>query len=73
MFFSVDRIYTEKKIAVLIDDDNRSSNISTDILPADIKEGSILYFDGDSYNIDYDWTEKVKNDLKQRFNKLFKK
>lgn len=73
MFLSVDRIYAEKNTAVLIDEDNIKSEVSVDILPSGIKEGIVLSFDGNSYNIDYDRTEKVKNDLKQRLENLFKK
>jgi len=71
--YTVDRI--EEDIAVLFDDEENKIDIPVSELPEDIKEGDILRFDEENqtYMIDKSKTEERKENIQERFRKLFKK
>ena len=70
--YTVDRF--EEDTAVL---ENRETgeiiNVSRKELPKEIKEGDILKYINDSYEIDFEETENVKNTIREMFNNLMKK
>ncbi len=47
--------------------------VSADNMPSDIKEGTVLHFDGEKYSIDTTATETRKKDVYEKFNRLFRK
>ena len=71
MFYTIDRI--EGNQAVMFDESDKQINICLDVLPKNIKEGDIVKFDGEKYTVDAERTEKIKADIKARFEKLLKK
>lgn len=70
-YYSVDRI--EGSIAVLTDDDGKITNTDISLLPAPLKEGAVLKFDGEKFIRDSVEEEKRRNEIKSLHNKLFKK
>ena len=72
MKYSIDKI--ENNIALLENiGNNELTEISIDLLPKEIKEGTILIKQDDKYIIDDKEKEKRKNDIINRFQRLKKK
>lgn len=72
MKYSIDRI--EGNIAVLENiENNNLIEVNINILPKEIKEGTILIKQNDDYLIDIEEETKRKNDIINRFQRLKKK
>lgn len=72
MKYSIDKI--ENNIALLENiGNNELTEISIDLLPKEIEEGTILIKQDDKYIIDDKEKEKRKNDIINRFQRLKKK
>lgn len=69
-FLSVDRI--EGDFAICIDENSNSCKIKTDKLVFDIREGQILYFDGEKYFLDKNEEKKRKKLASDLTAQLFK-
>lgn len=67
MIFTVDRI--EDQIAVLQDDTLFTMNIPLSLLPPQTKEGTILDFDGEKFNIN----DSEENAVRKKLYELQKK
>ena len=52
-------------------EDEEDCFIKTELLPSGIKEGDILFFDGNEYVIDVIETEKRRKAVYEKFNRLF--
>lgn len=69
--YTVDRI--EDNIVVL---ENRKSgkieDLEKELFPSNIKEGDIVFLENGKYVIDEAKTREVKNNIRDRFNKLKK-
>lgn len=61
----------EEDYAVVELEDGTMQNISKDILPKDVEEGTIIIIDGDNIYIDRDETLERKKRIKDLFNELF--
>lgn len=59
----------EDSVAVLETDDGMI-DISRDLLPADAKEGDVLLRSGDGYSVDKQATEKRREEMRGRYNRL---
>lgn len=69
-FLIIDRI--EGTYAICENEDKSFTTISTNLLPADIKEGSCLILDTDgTYQIDKTSTEERKNRIRDKMKRLF--
>lgn len=72
MKYAIDKI--ENNIALLESlEDKTKKEVSLDILPKDIKEGTILTYDNNEYKIDIDTETKRKESIKNKFAMLKKK
>ena len=70
-----DKMYTVEKIEgniVTLEDRNNNVflEINKDILPNNINEGDILDLVDDKYIINENYTKKVKEDIRNKFNSL---
>ena len=71
MKFTIDRI--EENIAVCQNVDTKEIvEIEVRNLPNEIKEGSVIYFDGNSYVIDEEEENIIKKRIEDKMNKLWK-
>ncbi len=58
---------------VFLEDENADlSNISVEKFPADIKEGQIVFINNGIYEIDYSETDRRRNEIFEKFNKIKK-
>ena len=72
MRYAIDRI--EEDIVVIENIETQEiKKISKKTLPQDIKEGSILFFDNNKYQLDLDEEELRRKKIQERFNRLRKK
>lgn len=72
MKYAIDKI--ENNIVLLESlEDKTKKEVSIDILPKDIKEGTILTYDNNEYKIDLDTETKRKESIKNKFAMLKKK
>lgn len=72
MKYAIDKI--ENNIVLLESlEDKTKKEVSIDILPKDIKEGTILTYDNDEYKIDLDTEKERKESIKNKFAMLKKK
>lgn len=70
MFYAFDRI--EEEYGVLISLENEESkNVKLFLLPKEAKEGDILFFSDNSWNIDKEKTEERKKLIEEKFNSLW--
>lgn len=69
MEYSIDRF--EENIAVLIDENEAIQHISKELLPQEAKEGDILLFDGETYQLDKDATAVRKEEVCSLIDQLF--
>ncbi len=69
MEYSIDRF--EENIAVLIDENEAIQHISKELLPQEAKEGDILLFDGETYQLDKDATTARKEEVCSLIDQLF--
>ncbi len=67
--FSVDRF--EGDIAVLIDEQGASIEISREMLPDGCEEGEIICFDGKKYSLDIKSTEAARSEVRALLDELF--
>lgn len=66
--YSVDRL--EENIAVLIEENGTVKDVPKSQLPQ-VREGDILLFDGESYLLDSDETEKKRQESRRLIDALF--
>lgn len=72
MKYAIDKI--ENNIALLESlEDKTKKEVSLDILPKDIKEGTILTYNNNEYKIDLDTEKERKESIKNKFAMLKKK
>lgn len=72
MKYAIDKI--ENNIVLLESlEDKTKKEVSLDILPKDIKEGTILTYNNDEYKIDLDTEKERKESIKNKFAMLKKK
>ena len=72
MKYAIDKI--EKNIATLESlDTKEKKEISVELLPKGIEEGSILSYENDLYKLDEVTKEKRKTDIRNKFNRLRRK
>ena len=69
MYYTVDRI--EGAYAVIEDDAMKLADVKLCELPDDIKEGDILRLENNIYIIDTERTRQVKQEMRERFEKMF--
>lgn len=69
MKVAIDRF--EGSFAVCETENKEMINIEKDKLPSDVKEGDILFVDGDNISIDKVATENQKNKIEQLMNDLW--
>ena len=67
--YSVDRIVGG--IAVLTDDNGAVKEVPCKDLPAEVKEGDILSFDGECYRLEAEKTADKKEEVKRLIDALF--
>ena len=68
IMYTVDRIENNK---VVLEDENKNMIIQDKILfPENIKDGDIVYKDGNIYKIDKDKTNKKRNEIRNKFDSL---
>lgn len=72
MKYAIDKI--ENNIVLLESlEDKTKKEVSLDILPKDIKEGTILTYNNNEYKIDLDAEKERKESIKNKFAMLKKK
>ena len=72
MKYAIDKI--ENNIVLLESlEDKTKKEVSLDILPKDIKEGTILTYNNNEYKIDLDTEKERKESIKNKFSMLKKK
>jgi hypothetical protein len=72
MKYAIDKI--ENNIVLLESlEDKTKKEVSLDILPKDIKEGTILTYNNNEYKIDLDTEKERKESIKNKFAMLKKK
>ena len=71
MRFTVESI--EDKITRLEDESENYIFVDSSLLPAEVKEGDILIFDGVNYTVDASATMERRRAVYEKFNKLFRK
>lgn len=69
--YSLDRFEDEK--AVLINKHGKSTIIDKALLPKEAKEGDMVYKQDDKYIIDADYTQKRRDIISEKLNKLYNK
>ena len=70
-FFSVDRF--EEDYAVLIDENGSPLNVKKNVLPAEVREGSVLTVADGKYMLAPDEEKKRRKRIVSLQNKLFKR
>ncbi len=68
-YWSIDRF--EEDIAIALNDQGDVLQLSTKELPKDCKEGDVFYYDGTSYQIDREETQKRKDEVLSLLDDLF--
>lgn len=68
MFYTIDRF--EGDYAVLEDDDENRVNVKKALLPEMAKESDVLDFDGESYTVNADETEKRRQSVIEMLRKM---
>ena len=69
MKYSIDRI--ENNIAILEDiNTGEKKEVDISLLPEEIKEGTILSFNDDKYELDLDEEEERRKRIREKFKKL---
>jgi len=68
---AIDRF--EGNYAVLTDEDQSETNILCSELPMSSKEGDLLFYDGECWQIDESATRARREELRSRLQTLFKK
>ena len=69
--FAIDKI--EDNIVILEDIDTKEKEeVDRNNLPTDIKEGSIINFENNTYFLDINEEERRRKEILERFNKLRK-
>lgn len=71
MRFTVERIYQD--IAVLEKEDMSHIEVSTKLLPKDLKEGNVLVFDGSDYLVDDEAEVQARARIIEKQRSIFKK
>ncbi len=71
MKLTVDRIV--EGIAVLEKEDLSHTEVSVNLLPAEVKEGSVLSFDGSTYTLDADTEAEIRSRIINKQRSIFKK
>ena len=72
MKYAIDKI--ENNIVLLESlEDKTKKEVSLDVLPKDIKEGTILTYNNNEYKIDLDTEKERKESIKNKFAMLKKK
>ena len=72
MYFTLDRIENES-VAVLTDDNGKTYNVSTDLLPEQRDAGCIYNYDGSSYIYNEKETVNRRNSNCEKLKKLINK
>jgi hypothetical protein len=65
----VDRF--EGSFAVCESEDGSMQDVSRALLPGEVKEGSVLNFDGSSYSLDLAEEEARRNRIEEKMKRLF--
>lgn len=68
MKYSVDRL--EDELVILVDEKGAVKEVPKEALPV-VQEGDILLFDGDSYILDLNETEKKRQESRSLIDALF--
>lgn len=68
-YWSIDRF--EEDVAIAINNQGNEIQLSAEELPKDCKEGDVLYYDGTSYQIDGNETQKRKDEVLSLLDDLF--
>lgn len=68
MFYTIDRF--EGDYAVLEDDDENRVNVKKALLPEMAKESDVLDFDGESYTVNAEETEKRRQSVIEMLRKM---
>ncbi len=68
-YWSIDRF--EDDIAIAINDRGEELKLIAKILPQNCKEGDVLYYNGTSYQIDGDETQKRRDEVLSLLDDLF--
>ena len=72
MKYAIDRI--EENIVVLEDINTKEKKeVQKDLLPPNIKDGTILIFENNEYKLDLNEEELRRKQIQERFNRLRKK
>ncbi len=68
-YFSIDRF--EENVAIGLNDQGEEIRLSAKHLPENCKEGDVIYYDGTSYRIDAEETQKRKDEVLSLLDDLF--
>lgn len=68
MFYTIDRF--EGDYAVLEDDDENRVNVKRALLPVTAKESDVLVFDGETYTVNAEETEKRRQSVIEMLRKM---
>ncbi len=68
MFYTIDRF--EGDYAVLEDDDENRVNVKRALLPVTAKESDVLDFDGETYTVNAEETEKRRQSVIEMLRKM---
>ena len=72
MYFTLDRI-ENKSVAVLTDDNGKTYDVSTSLLPQEKDPGCVYNYDGSSYIYNEKETVSRRNSNSEKLNKLINK
>lgn len=69
--FVIDRI--EEGIAVILDDKNKTFKIRSNEIEGNVRDGAVVVNDNNRWTVDDEETNKRKEDMRARLNRLFNK
>lgn len=69
--FVIDRI--EEGIAVILDDKNKTFKIRINEIEGNVRDGAVVVNDNNRWTVDDEETNKRKEDMRARLNRLFNK
>lgn len=69
--FVIDRI--EEGIAVILDDKNKTFKIRSNEIEGNVRDGAVVVNDNNRWTVDDEATNKRKEDMRARLNRLFNK